>query len=103
MSAKDPIEQRRQTWSRRPWRQSERGNAFLNVRGFNVTVFASRKGYGIKIAQRYGQHLQFGKRRYATRVEAQAAAFDALVWAEGAWGGNGRYEITSQRGEFRRT
>jgi hypothetical protein len=88
---------RRQTWARRAWRVSEHGNAFLNVRGFNIVVFGSRKGYGIKIQQRYGERLQFGKRRYETRIEAQAAAFDALVWAERAWGGNGRYDLPAAR------
>jgi hypothetical protein len=87
------IAARRQNWSTKCWRASEHGNAFINVRGFNITVFGSRKGYGIRISQRYGERCQFGKRRYETRVEAQAAAFDALVWAEQTWHGNGRYDL----------
>lgn len=31
---------RRQRWLARAWRSSARGNAFLNVRGRNVVVFA---------------------------------------------------------------
>ena len=84
---------RRQSWTSRPWRASEHGNAFVNVRGFNIVVFGSRKGWGIRIQQRYGDRHQFGKRRFETRAEAQAAAFKALVWAERAWGGNGRYDL----------
>jgi hypothetical protein len=86
---------RRESWLRRPWRASENGNSFMNVRGFNVVVFASRKGYGIKIEQRYGERCQFGKRRFATRREAQITAFEALLWAEDEWGGNGRYDLPS--------
>jgi hypothetical protein len=86
------VEKRRQNWTTRQWRSSERGNSFTNVRGFNITVFGSRKGYGIKIEQRYGERCQFGKQRYATRAEACAAAFTALIWAEQAWGGNGRWQ-----------
>jgi len=82
---------RRQNWTTRRWRVSEHGNAFLNVRGFNIVVFGSRKGWGIKIEQRYGERCQFGKRRYPTCAEAKAAAFEALMWAEQKWGGNGRY------------
>jgi hypothetical protein len=84
---------RRQNWLTKHWRTSERGNSFLNVRGFNITVFPSRKGYGIKIEQRYGGRCQWGKQRYATRALASAAAFDALIWAERTWHGNGRYEL----------
>lgn len=91
-SRADPHDQaaRRLTWARKQWRTSEN---FVNVRGFNVTVFSSRKGYGIRISQRYGSRCQFGRRRFATRAAAQAAAFDALIWAERTWGGNGRYEL----------
>ena len=84
---------RRQTWSSKIWRASEHGNSFINVRGFNIVVFGSRKGWGIKIEQRYGERCQFGKRRFETRVEAQAAAFDALLWAERTWHGSGRYDL----------
>ena len=84
---------RRQTWSSKIWRASEHGNSFINVRGFNIVVFGSRKGWGIKIEQRYGERCQFGKLRFETRAEAQAVAFDALLWAEQTWGGNGRYDL----------
>lgn len=87
------IASRRETWPAKIWRASEHGNAFVNVRGFNIVVFGSRKGWGIRISQRYGDRQQFGKRRYETRLEAQAAAFDALLWAERTWRGNGRYDL----------
>jgi hypothetical protein len=87
---------RRQNWSARAWRKSENGNSFVNVRGYNIVVFGGRRGWGIKIEQRYGSRWQFGKRRFETRAEAQAAAFDALLWAERAWGGNGRYQLPGE-------
>jgi hypothetical protein len=84
---------RRQSWASRTWQTSERGSSFVNVRGFNIVVFGSRKGYGISIRQRYGERSCFGKLRFETRVAAQAAAFEALLWAERTWGGNGRYDL----------
>ena len=56
----------------------------LNVRGFNVVVFGSRKGYGIKISQRFGDRCQFGRKRYATAAQP-SAAFTALLWCEQTW------------------
>jgi hypothetical protein len=76
---------RRRNWSARQWRMSQRGNLFLNTGGFNIVIFASRKGWGIKVEQRYGSRLQFGHERYATCVDAQRAAFEALIWAERNW------------------
>jgi hypothetical protein len=87
------IAVRRKSWAARPWRTSEHGNSFVNVRGFNIVVFGSRKGWGISITQRYGDRRQFGKLRFETRALAQAAAFEALIWAERTWGGNGRYDL----------
>jgi hypothetical protein len=91
VAAEKSLAVRRQNWSGRQWRTSENGNAFTNVRGFNIVVFGSRKGWGIKVEQRYGERLQFGKQRFETAAEAKARAFDALIWAERAWGGNGRW------------
>ena len=83
---------RRRNWLARQWRTSENGNAFTNARGFNVVVFPTRKGYGIKVEQRYGERCQFGKQRFETATEAKARAFEALLWAEREWG-NGRYDL----------
>ena len=91
-AAPNAVEKRRANWAGRKWRTSEKGSSFTNVRGFNIVVFGSRKGYGITIKQRYGTKWQWGKRRYPTREEAKAAAFTALIWAEQAWGGNGRWQ-----------
>jgi hypothetical protein len=90
---------RRRNWPRKPWRTSENGNLFLNTRGFNIVVFGSRKGWGIKIEQRYGARCQFGRKRYAMRSDAQRASFDALIWAEQTWAGNGRYQTYSHTGQ----
>jgi hypothetical protein len=89
---------RRLTWAGKRWRESWHGNSFLNTRGFNIVVFGSRKGWGIKVEQRFGARVQFGRKRYATRAEAQAAAFEALLWAEQSWAGNGRYDTPAADG-----
>jgi hypothetical protein len=94
MNAEKKLAARRLNWSARTWRTSERGNSYVRVRGYCIVVFPTRKGWGVKVEQRLGdRRCQFGLKRYATRAEAQAAAFDALLWAERIWGGNGRYEV----------
>ena len=62
---------RRLNWAARQWRRSERGNWFVNARGFNIVVFRSRKGWGIKVEQRYGSRCQFGQSA-THRAEAKA-------------------------------
>ena len=52
-----------------------------------IVIFGSRKGWGIKVEQRYGTRCQFGK---------QAKAFDALAWAEQNWPGNSRHPVAPQ-------
>jgi hypothetical protein len=82
----DPsLDARRPAWERKQWRLSERGSWFVNVRGLNVTVFATRRGWGIKVEQ-----------RFATAAKAKAKAFEALVWAEQNWPGNSRHPVAPQ-------
>ena len=88
------LKQRRATWDRMAWHTSEHGSSFVNVRGFNVVVYSTRRGYGIKIEQRFGDKWHFGTERYHTRLAAQLAAFDDLLACEQRWGGNGRYDLT---------
>ena len=96
MSGKGDLATRRLNWAARQWWRSERGSWFVNARGFNVTVFSTRRGYGIKVEQRFGSCRQFGKQRFATAAEAKERAFDALEWAAKHWG-SGRYSLTNDR------
>ena len=89
---------RRLAWARREWRRSERGSWFTNHRGYNITVFPTRRGWGIRVVQRNGDCQQFGKQRFESAAVAKARAFDALRWCEHHWGGNGRYPAPPPQG-----
>src|SRR6478672_4462773 len=40
---------RKANWSRRQWRRSRNGNRYVNVNGFNITVFQDGRGWHIRI------------------------------------------------------
>jgi hypothetical protein len=42
---------RRQTWLTRKWRQSKRGNSFLNTRGYNVVVYPAAGAWAFNITK----------------------------------------------------
>lgn len=68
---------RKSRWLTRDWRVSAKGNEFLNVDGFNITIFQYRKGYkagkwGFKVGD------DFGPKGYTTTAEAKLAAFEEL-------------------------
>ena len=68
---------RKSRWLKRKWRISAKGNEFLNVDGFNVTVFRYRKGYksgkwGFKVGG------AFSLNGYLMVQEAKLAAFEEL-------------------------
>jgi hypothetical protein len=78
---------RRQKWLTRKWRESRKGNAFLNTRGFNVVVYPMQVGWSFHIAK---PHPLAGyiaeaeskkwtpRRRYKTEDGAKLGAFDML-------------------------
>ena len=98
MNAAKSLAARRENWSRKEWRTSERGNAYINVAGLNITLFGSRRGWGIRIRQRLGHRCQYGRNRYQTLAEAKTASFEALLWAQKTWGGSGRYDLPATQG-----
>ena len=80
------LARRRQSWSKRQWRLSGKGNPYLNTEGFNLTVFqvADQKGsyWSVKVSRRSTGASQMGHRRYDCMEDAKKAALDALVWAK---------------------
>lgn len=73
--------QRRRTWLTRNWRESAKGNEFLNVPGYNVVIFARGSGWTYRIGERdtYEEtEPRFGPTAYRTKDAAKLAAFDAL-------------------------
>lgn len=77
---------RRQTWSKRQWRISAKGNPYLNTEGFNLTIFreSDQRGqfWGLRVTHRETGASQLGRRRYTSEDEAKKAALDALIWAK---------------------
>ena len=64
---------RRSRWLCRRWRTSAKGNHYLNVRGRNVGVFLSRRGWVWWVGR------TFSRRHYATSDKAKLALFDELA------------------------
>ncbi|MHC8493960.1 hypothetical protein ACTU44_14760 [Thalassospira sp. SM2505] len=81
--------QRKQRWLRRKWRISNKGNAYLNTDGFNITVFRKPNGTwgGTLIDRRTNQSVS-SRRVYRTEDQAKLAAFDAMIFLknERGWG-----------------
>ncbi|WP_081159742.1 hypothetical protein [Ensifer aridi] len=76
------IARRRKSWAGKKWRVSQLGNHFVNIEGFNLTVFERAEGFGISVARRGTDRHQTGRKSYPTRDSAKAAALSALLWAK---------------------
>jgi hypothetical protein len=66
---------RRSKWLTRKWRHSAKGNAFLNVEGFNIVIFPSKRRPG---TWGYKVGAEFGREGYPSETQAKLAAFDDL-------------------------
>ncbi|SUS06829.1 conserved hypothetical protein [uncultured Defluviicoccus sp.] len=80
------LARQRRSWLGRRWRVSAKGNLYLNVEGFNLTIFPTSDGQGafwsFKVQNRVtGQH-QLSRRRYPTQEAAKRATFVGLQWAK---------------------
>lgn len=77
---------RRDSWSKRTWSVSAKGNPYLNTEGFNLTVFPisdhKGKSWGLRVIRRATGASQLGRRRYASEADVKRAALDALIWAK---------------------
>jgi hypothetical protein len=72
---------RRSNWLKRKWRNSEKGDEFLNVDGFNIGVFTKRNGdWSGWIKDQETETTVFLRGRYETEDQAKLATFDALVF-----------------------
>lgn len=76
------IARRRRTWADREWRVSQLGNPFINTEGFNLTVFQNGDGFQISVSRRGTDKRQNGHKSYPSKIEAKAAALNALIWAK---------------------
>jgi hypothetical protein len=76
------IAGRRARWLSRHWRESRKGNEFLNVDGFNISVFPKSGGWGGCVKNSETERAVFAKRTYPTAEAAKLAAFDAMLYLE---------------------
>ena len=74
---------RRRAWlSRQGWRRSRRGNWWIVVENFHISVFPRGDGWSISIQDlHYEDQVTYSRRNYPTEHQALLKAFDALVWA----------------------
>jgi hypothetical protein len=69
---------RRRHWTKRKWRTSAAGNAYLNVDGFNIVVFRQGNAFSARIEHRASERQWFLKQSCETEKAAALAAFDAM-------------------------
>ena len=73
----------RLNWLRRAWRTSRRGNAYLNVDGWNVTIFRAQRQdcrlvWYFRLVDRATQRAVTSQEPHVTEDEAKLAAFNAM-------------------------
>ena len=73
---------RRKSWIDRVWKVSAKGNTYINTDGFNITVFLQAGSWKLVISNRETGKSQPGRKSYETKEAAQAAGFNALIWAK---------------------
>jgi hypothetical protein len=73
---------RRASWARRAWNLSRKENFYLNVEGFNITIFRYGSRYKVAITNRETDQSRFGDRVYDTLGSAKMGALDELLLAK---------------------
>jgi hypothetical protein len=72
-------------WPGKRWKLSSRGNPYVNVREFNITIWdKGGAGFGvtIKLQNKFDGSFEInGKKLYRTLEEAKAGALDAFIYA----------------------
>ncbi len=71
--------ERRKKWLSRRWRRSAKGNAYLNVQGYNITIYRRGDAWSGRILNRETGHEIRARRHYPTEDAAKLAAFDGLM------------------------
>ena len=71
------VEKKKSRWLTRKWKTSKKGNDYMNINGFNITVFQYKKGHNI---YKWGYKIDdnFSSQAFQTEDEAKLALFDEL-------------------------
>jgi len=70
---------RRKRWLGRKWRESAKGNPFLNTDGFNIVVYKKGGRWSGRLTDRETQDDHFLWRTYPTEEQAKLAVFDKMM------------------------
>ena len=71
---------RRAAWpDRKGWKKSRKGNPYIKVDGYHITIFPSGASWGGVVKNSLLDFELFAKRQYPTIRAAQLAAFDAMI------------------------
>jgi hypothetical protein len=71
---------RRKRWFSRPWRVSGKGNAYLNVDGYNIVVYATSSSiWGFRVTNRATADAIQSRRPHASEDAAKLRAFDDML------------------------
>ena len=76
------IAGRRDRWMKAEWRESRKGNPYINRNGFNIVLYAYPGGWAYRITKQEAD--QFWRHAgYATPEEAKLAAFERFIEIQG--------------------
>lgn len=76
------LARRRSAWPQRKWQLSRQGNPYVNLEGFNLTVFRKTGGFGVTVTKRQTGASRSGGKTFPDEALAKAAALNALMWAK---------------------
>ncbi len=68
---------RKRTFVNRNWRWSRKGNEFLSIDGYIITIFGDDSNWKASVKRAYTGEVKFSK-VYNSNSEAKLAAFDAI-------------------------
>ena len=71
---------RRARWLSRGWRESAKGNDYLNTDGYNVVVFPQGSGWSYFVKNRATDATFRPRRPFQTSDAAKLGAFDTMIW-----------------------
>lgn len=69
---------RRSNFPSRVWKTSQKGNEYINLDGFNVTIFSKGGRFKAVISRPFVVERHFSRRGYQTATKAKLAAFDEV-------------------------
>jgi hypothetical protein len=73
---------KRKRWLTRAWRVSAKGNPWVSVDGYRVTVYPRGGGWATTVSSDDNSFVHHGRLNYPTQQQAKLAAFDHITRLE---------------------